>query len=114
MAHIPDDDDFMNASAEGWSKPEPPPPTPDKNNEPTDRWGAPIPDPSGSADTSRWGSESVGPTRSEYQPPAKKGGSKWWIILIVIAVLICLCVCLVLVGLPLLGVNLLQNNAIQF
>lgn len=112
MAHIPDDenfDEYMSASAEEWSKPETPPP-PKVENESTDRWGASIPDPTVSADASRWGSEPMEPTRQGTEQPAKKGGSKWWVILIVVVVVICLCLCLVLVGLPVLGINLLQGN----
>ena len=116
MGHIPDDDqndEFMNASAEEWSKPEPVP-APKPSSESTDRWGATIPDPTVSGDAGRWGSEPIEPTRPDYERPVKKGGSKWWIILIVVAVVLCLCVCLVVFGLPALGLSLFDWNSIQY
>ena len=47
MGHIPDNqdnDDFMNASAEEWSKPETPAPMPEREPDETDRWGATMPE----------------------------------------------------------------------
>ncbi|MFU8826779.1 MAG: hypothetical protein ACNA70_04725 [Brevefilum sp.] len=115
MGHFSDDinkDDFMNASAEEWSKPSTPAERPAEKPEPTDRWGSPIPDKAVEADPGRWGSEPAQPSSSV--PPAKKGGSKWWIILIIVVVLLCLCVCLVVFGLPLLGWSLLPAGLLQF
>ncbi len=98
MGHIPDDkdgDEFMNASAEDWSKPEEPAPIPVQKPDETNRWGSePI----------------IDASAPEKEGPAKQSNSKWWVILIVVVVVICLCVCLVLFGLPLLGLNLIQNN----
>ena len=115
MGHFSDDknnDEFLNASAEEWSKPTPPPERPVAKPEPTDRWGSPIPEKSTARDTSRWGSEPTPP--SSTGPEAKKGGSKWWIILIVVLVVLCLCACLVIFGLPALGLSLILTDFIQF
>jgi hypothetical protein len=111
MGHIPDEnnDDFMNASAEEWSKPEEPAPAPPKQEE-TNRWGSPIPDPTVMGDS---GPASPRPS-SAGSPPAKKSGSKWWIILIIVLVILCLCVCLAVFGLPYLGLQLLPTDWIQF
>lgn len=105
MSHFSDDfndDDFMNASAEQWSKPSTPETRPPAQPEPTDRWGSPIAD--RGASPGRWGSE---PTQTPGSGTGKNGGSKWWIILIVILVVLCLCACLVMFGLPLVGITLL-------
>jgi len=107
MSHFSDDfndDDFMNASAEDWSKPSTPEPRPPAQPEPTDRWGSPISDRRASNDPGRWGSES---TQTPGSGTSKQGGSKWWIILIVIVVVLCLCACLVMFGLPLVGITLI-------
>lgn len=115
MGHFVDDkndEEFMNASAEEWSKPSPPPERPDPTPEPTDRWGSPVPEPSTPKDTDRWGSEPVPPSSTD--PGAKKGGSKWWIILIVVLVVLCLCACLVVFGLPALGLSLVPADMLQF
>lgn len=115
MSHFSDDknnDEFMNASAEEWSKPSTPPERPAPKPEPTDRWGSPIQDKATASDPSRWGSEpSPVPSRD---PGAKKGGSKWWIILIVVLVVLCLCACLVIFGLPVLGLSLIPAEILQF
>lgn len=116
MGHIPDDDqlnEFMNASAEEWSKSKPAPEQKPASG-PTDRWGATIPDPTVSSNTSRWGSEPIEPTRPDYERPQKTGGSKWWIIVLIIVVVMCLCSCLALVGLPALGISLFDWSGIQF
>ena len=116
MGHIPDDenfDEFMNASAEDWSKSEPTP-APKPSPSSTDRWGATIPDPTVSGDPGRWGSEPIEPTRPNYQPAAKKSGSKWWIIVIVAVVVLCLCACLIVFGLPALGFSLFDWSSINY
>lgn len=111
MGHIPDDDnfdDFMNASAEEWSKPEEPSPLPPIPPQKTDRWGSPIGD--------------SGAARDPYQPgtgaasvnTGVKKSRPWWIIAILVAVVLCLCVCVVMVGLPLIGINLFQTSPLQF
>jgi hypothetical protein len=117
MGHIPEDenfDEFMNASAEEWSEPEAPEPAPESPLEPTDRWGSPIPDPNGSEDPERWGSEPKEPAPPKPAEPVKKNGSKWWIFAIVAVVLLCLCACVILFGLPLLGVSIFDSNLITY
>lgn len=108
MGHFSDDfneDEFMNnTSAEEWSKPSTPESRPPAQPEPTDRWGSPIADRESSRDPNRWTSE---PTQSPGLGTGKQGGSKWWIILIVIVVVLCLCACLVMFGLPLVGITLI-------
>lgn len=111
MGHIPDDkdyDEFMDASAEDWSKPEEPAPIPDPSPkaDETNRWGAVQPDPASADAPNRWGSEPAESTTPKSSQPEKQGNSKWWVILIVVVVVLCLCACLVLVGLPLLGLDL--------
>lgn len=116
MGHIPDDqnyDEFMNASAEEWSKPEESAPMPERKPDETNRWGATLPETPESAAPNRWGSEPIESTLPERERPEKKGNSKWWVILIVVVVLLCLCACAVLVGLPLLGLNLLPTNILS-
>lgn len=112
MGHIPDDEnneEFMNASAEEWSKPSETPSEPEAEIEPTDRWGSPISNNQVSDDPQRWGSETGDPSRPAYNTQPKKSGTKWWIILIVLAALLCLCACVVLIGLPLLGIEWFQG-----
>lgn len=112
MAHFVDDkndEEFMGASAEEWSKPSTPPERPAAKPEPTDRWGSPVPDKSTTSDPARWGSEPTPPGST-----VKKGGSKWWIILIVVLLVLCLCACLVIFGLPALGLTLLPTDLLQF
>ena len=116
MGHIPDNeqfDEFMNASAEEWSKSKPAP-APKPSSESTDRWGSTIPDPTVSSDAGRWGSEPIEPTRPNYERPIKKSNSKWWIIVLIIVVVMCLCSCLVLFGLPALGFSLFDWSSIQY
>lgn len=115
MGHFADDqtnDEFMNASAEEWSKPSQPPEPPPPQPEPTDSWGSPIPDQGTTRNSSRWGSEPGQP--SGPAPEGKKGGSNWWIILIVVLVVLCLCACLVLIGLPVLWLSLIPTDLLQF
>ncbi len=117
MGHIPEDenfDEFMNASAEEWSEPEEAAPVPESEPEPTNRWGSPIPDPDGSEDAERLGSEPQESIAPKQASPEKKSGSKWWIIAIIVVVLLCLCVCIVLFGLPLLGISIFEGNLIQY
>ena len=117
MGHIPEDenfDEFMDASAEEWSEPEEPAPAPESEPEPANRWGSPIPDPDGSEDVERWGSEPVEPSTPKQASPVKNTGSKWWIIALIVVVVLCLCACVALVGLPLLGVSIFDTNFIQY
>lgn len=117
MGHIPEDENFeeyMDASAEEWSKPEEPAPLPASEPEPTDRWGSPIPEPSPPYKEDTPTHERVTPKLTDIKPPAKKKASKWWIIVIIVVILLCLCVCAVLVGLPLVGINLFESNLLQF
>ena len=116
MGQLPDDqnnDEFMNASAEEWSKPEEPAPIPEGKPDETNRWGAVQPEAPDAAPSNRWGSEPMESSRPAANPPEKKGKSKWWVILIIAAVLLCLCVCVVVFGLPMLGLNLLPANILQ-
>jgi len=106
MGHIPDDEnfeEFMDASAESWSKPDEPETEPERE-EPTDRWGSPIPDEESAGDAERWGSEPVKPAAPNFEPPAKKSSNRWWIIAIVILVVLCLCLCISFFALSALGV----------
>lgn len=100
MGHIPEDenfDDYMNASAEEWSKAEEPEPVPEPVEEPTDRWGSPVPD----DDSNRWGSEPLeapqAPKTPAYEPQKKNEGSKWWIIAIIVIVVLCIIACIAVV-----------------
>ena len=115
MSHYSDEknnDEFMNASAEDWSKPSTPAERPASTPEPTDRWGSPIPDKGTSSEPDRWGSQPApAPSREAGE---KKGGSKWWIILIVVLVVLCVCACLVVFGLPALGLSLIPADFFQF
>jgi hypothetical protein len=107
MGHIPEDENFeeyMNASAEEWSKPEETPPQPEMEDERVDRWGSPIPQEGTVNDAKRWGSEPIEPSRPDYDPQKKKSGTKWWIIAIVIVVVLCLCLCLGFFALSAIGV----------
>jgi amino acid transporter len=115
MGHFSDDqnnDEFMNASAEDWSKPSTPAERPTVKPEPTDRWGSPVPDKSTASDPARWGSETPAPTTPDVT--AKKNGSKWWIILIVVLVLLCLCACLMFVVITVSRLNIIPPNFLQF
>jgi hypothetical protein len=115
MGHFSDDqnkDEFMNASAEDWSKPSTPADRPTVKPEPTDRWGSPVPDKTTASDPARWGSETPAPATPGVV--TQKTGSKWWIILIVVLVVLCLCACLVIFGLPALGLSLLPADFLQF
>lgn len=110
MARIPDDDnydEFMNASAEEWSKPEEPPPLPQKKPERVNRWGSPIPEEGTDSDPKRWGSEPIEPSRPKNVPQdqKKKSGAKWWIIAIVILVVLCLCLCITIFALSAMGIG---------
>ncbi len=105
MGHIPDDDnfdEFMNASAEEWSKPEETTPQPKAEKEQTNRWGSPAPQTD--SDTNRWGSEPLESSTPDSEPQKKKGGSKWWVIAIIIVVVLCLCLCVAFFALSALGV----------
>jgi len=115
MGHIPEDknsEDFMNASAEEWSKPSEPEPQPEINAEPADRWGSPAPQNAASSDENRWGSEPIEKAQRDVKPKKarqdtskeKKGKFKWWIIVIIIVVVLCLCACVTIVVLLITGV----------
>ncbi|NLN70005.1 MAG: hypothetical protein GX142_04375 [Chloroflexi bacterium] len=109
MGHFSDEinkDEFMSASAEEWSKPTPPAERPPVKPDPTDRWGSPIADKMASSDPARWGSPSAS--------AGQKGGSKWWVILIILLVVVCLCACLIMAGLPILGLNFIPKNLFGF
>jgi len=117
MSHIPEDennDEFMNASAEEWSKPSQTPPSPAKGTEPTDRWGSPLPVGQKAADAKRWGSETADTSGTDYQQPKKAKLSKGWIIAIIVVAALCLCVCAAVAGLSIAGINLFQTNPLQF
>lgn len=111
MAHIPDDenfDEYMNASADEWSKPEQPPKPEDVSEERTDRWGSPIPDEATVNEGDRWGApemdSDIGPKVGDFMPAGKKKSTRGWIIVVAIIAVVCLCVCLVLAGLAVSGV----------
>ena len=110
MAHIPDDKDFnefMNASAEEWSKPQ----EPSNSSGTAGQSGTPA----STSNANRWGSEPIEPTLNQQEKQVLKDKSKKWItIAIIVAVVICLCACVVLVGLPLLGVSLIPAGWFQF
>jgi len=128
MGHIPDDDsldEFMDASAEEWSKPEQAPKVPESAPEPADRWGSSTADKSVVDDGDRWGSEAIEPTIKKEKPkeeqskqapkpksPVKeeKKKSKWWIIAIIVLVVLCVCVCVTIVLLISSGVTLFGNS----
>jgi len=117
MGHIPEDeknDEFMNASAEEWSKPEEPEAAPESQPEPTDRWGSPIPDPDGGNNPERWESETKEPIAPQPPVEPKKSASKWWIVALIVVLVLCLCACVLLVGLPLLGVSIFESNLITY
>lgn len=129
MGHIPEDDsldEFMDASAEEWSKPEEAPKVPELAPEPADRWGSSTADKSVVDDGDRWGSEPLEPTRIKEEakeekpkqtpapkPPVKeekkKSGLKWWGIVIIVLVVVCLCVCVGIVVLISSGFTLFEN-----
>jgi len=112
MGHIPEDenfDEFMNASAEEWSKPEKAPSAPEPPVEKTDRWGSPIPEENVVSATRRSGSEPIASQAPNNALPVKKKGLQWWVIVIIVVVLLCLCACIALVGLPAFGINLIEN-----
>lgn len=96
LDHLPDDE-FMKASAEEWSKPEPVSPLPPRPESPTNRWGAPI-QPKNIDDGNRWGAEKLdnsdSPKIKDLFPKTDKSGKKkfpWWVILLIILGVICLC-----------------------
>jgi hypothetical protein len=128
MGHIPDDDsfeEFMDASAEEWSKPEEAPKVPESAPEPADRWGSSTAGKDVVDDGDRWGSEELEPTRKKEEPkkeekpkqapaqkpPVKKEKKKpkWWIIAIIVLVVLCLCVCVSIIVLISSGVTLFEN-----
>ena len=117
MGHIPEDENFeeyMNASAEEWSKPTEPTPQPDAPKEQVDRWGSPISEKATISDKDSWRSEPLDPSQPYYEPQKKKSSTKWWLIIVVIVVVLCLCACLTLVGLSIAGVNIFQTQTLPF
>ncbi|MEA3327361.1 MAG: hypothetical protein U9R53_08645 [Chloroflexota bacterium] len=122
MGHIPEDeniDEFMNASAEEWSKPEEAPEVPEVKAESTDRWGSPTADQATVDSGDRWGSEPLEPTKIKAQPKkekvkVKKNGSKLWIIAILAVIVLSICICVTVIGLSFLGYNLFDPNLLQF
>ncbi len=117
MGHIPADDqndEFMNASAEEWSKPSQPSQRPPSTTAPADRWGSPTTEKATRDDPQRWGSPPQASTPAGNAAPAKRSGTKWWIIVLIMALLLCLCLCVILVGLPYLGYNLISPNIVPF
>jgi len=118
MAHIPEDenfDEFMNASAEDWSKPEEAPKVPEISEESTDRWGSSSAEKEVVDDGDRWGSEPLEPTKPKAQPKKddvkkvevkkEKSGLKWWIIAILALVVLCICGCVTVFGLSSFGIT---------
>ncbi len=102
MAQVPDDkdyDEFMNASAEEWSKPQ----TPSEPSTP----GAGV---TSTSKANRWGSEPIEPTLNEQEKQVLKDKSRKWItIAIIVVAVVCLCALVTLVVLPLLGIGLFSN-----
>jgi len=121
MGHIPEDenfDEFMNASAEDWSKPEEAPKVPEISEESTDRWGSSTADKEVVDSGDRWGSEPLEPTKIKPKPEKekvkekvvdnfkeKKSGAKWWIIAIIALVVFCICICAAIFGLSYFGIT---------
>lgn len=105
MGQPPDDnfDDWMNASAEDWSKPTDSSATPEPTAQPTDRWGSPISSKEQQNDPRRWGSDQPAPTPGSSKA-RQKSKIAWWLILIIVLVPLCLCTCVVVLGLELFDV----------
>ncbi len=113
MGHIPDDknfDEFMNADAEEWSKPDTKPDKPGLEEERVDRWGSPTEEKPPQSEQERWGGEPPAPGQPGVDPQAKKSGTRWWIIVLVVLLVLCLCLCVLGFALPNLGMNLLPAN----
>lgn len=108
MGRTPDDDnyqDFMNASAEEWSKPEEPSSQPQPQEEKHDRWGSPIQDESTANDVRRWGSEPVESAAPKADSQPKKNRKiKGWIIAAIVVVVLSVCACLVFAALEIFQV----------
>ena len=89
-------DDFMNASAEEWSKPSKPAVRPGLQSEPTNRWGSPISY-----------SESAANANTHGKPDARnKKLSPWWILLIVLIIVLCCCLSLSVISSIFYGLRL--------
>lgn len=112
MGHIPEDenfDEFMNASAEEWSKPEEASPEPEAEYE-HDRWGSPIPEEAPIIEEKRVEKEPFSKPLSYYESPKKKNKVKWWVIVIIVLVVLCIIACIVsLVILGWLGFDIFKN-----
>jgi hypothetical protein len=104
MGHVPDDDNFeqwMDSSAEEWSKPQETGDDPEPQREETDRWGSPVTKKDPVLDDGGWQPEIPSSPSSRT---SKKGGFKWWIILIILVVLLCICTFAVVAGLQIFNV----------
>ena len=111
MGHIPEDDnfdEFMNASAEEWSKPEEPLPHPSPPPEETDRWGSPTAHKEVLDDPNRWGSEAPEKPKPVMATPEGKKSSKWWSIPLVVIIVSCLCIAIACFGLYYLGTEVFE------
>ncbi len=108
MGHIPEDNDFdeyMNSSAEEWSKPEKPPSESKPQEEPTNRWGSPIQKEDSVSDDNRGASEPIKQANQVVEKiKDKTNKAKWWIIAILAVVLLVSCACVVLAGLEIFQV----------
>lgn len=120
MGHIPEDENFeeyMNASADEWSKPKEPEPLPDMEDERVDRWGSPIEEEATITTDDRWGAEPMDrakePAKTTYEPPAKKSGTKWWIIVLAVLLVLALC-CLIVGGLIWAGLSIFRTEMDYF
>ena len=107
MGHIPDDEnyqEFMNASADEWSKPEEPAADQQSQVEKHDRWGSPTQDESVANDVRRWGSEPVETASTPQTDQPKKKGIKGWVIAAIVVVVLGICACLTLAALEIFQV----------
>jgi hypothetical protein len=107
-------DEFINASAEEWSKPSEPEPRPEPKPQPTDRWGSPLLQEETANIEKDWGSEPINTSSPSFAPPEKKKLSKWWIVAIIVVALGCLCLCAAVVGVSYFGVDLFNNMNMGF
>jgi hypothetical protein len=104
MGQIPDDDNYeewMNSSAEDWSKPQAQSNTPEPPREPTDRWGSPVTKKEPVINDGGWRPEKP---ISPSSKTTKKRGFKWWILVIILVVLLCICIFAVVAGLQIFNV----------
>ncbi len=107
MGQMPDDDnyqEFMNASADEWSKSEEPAAAAQPKEEKHDRWGSPNQDEISANDVKRWGSEPVEKAEPKQTVKSNKNGKKGWIIAAIVVVVLSVCACLILAGLEIFQV----------